>query len=272
MNTSEYISSGVLEAYVMGIATDAEVQEIEQLAGQYPEIKAAIYEQQMALEHLATAQAMPPPPALKNSIWATMQNEKNTQKETPKINIAPVADAPTKKGWQQYAMAASVALLVAVGANNIWMQKNQSKMNAEMTAMTQKQNKLLAENKAAIQKVAQAEQALAVMSLPQLKKIKLEGVGTHTDNSAMLYWDGATGDVFVDMHSMPAAPDGKEYQLWAIVDGKPVDAGMYDAKDGAKLLQMKTFAKAEMFAVTIEKIGGSPTPTMEQMVVAAKAS
>lgn len=274
MNTSEYISSGVLEAYVMGIATKSEVQEIEQLAVQYPEIKAAISEQQIALEHLATAAAVTPPPALKNNIWAAINAETNTQKETPKINITHVAAAPAKKerGWQQYGMAASVALLVAVGANNIWMQKNQSKMNAEIAAMSQKQNELIAENKIAVQKAAQAEQALAVMTLPKLVKIKLDGVGTHTANSAMLYWDGATGDVFVDMHTMPAAPEGKEYQLWAIVDGKPVDAGMYDAKDGANLVQMKTFAKAEMFAVTIEKIGGSPAPTMEQMVVAGKTS
>lgn len=281
MNINEYISSGVIEAYVLGIATDEELLELKKLRLQYPELEIAIQEQELLLGQYGQAQAIAPPPQLKRNIWEAIQANENKASQmdeltqtTPLIPLPTNADVPIKKekGWQQYGMAASVALLVAVGASNIWMQKNQGKMNAEMAAMSQKQEALLAENKAAIQKVTQAEQALAVLSLPNLKKIKLDGVGTHTDNSAMLYWDGATGNVFVDMHTMPAAPDGKAYQLWAIVDGKPVDAGMYNAKDGANLIQMKTFAKAEMFAVTIEKTGGSPTPTMEQMVVAGKTS
>ena len=88
----------------------------------------------------------------------------------------------------------------------------------------------------------------------------------------MLYWDGATGDVYVNLNTMPAAPPGKQYQLWAIVDGKPVDAGMYDNNSSIALHKMKTIPKAEMFAVTIENAGGSPTPTLDQMVVAGKTS
>ena len=66
---------------------------------------------------------------------------------------------------------------------------------------------------------------------------------------------------------MPKAPEGKEYQLWAIVDGKPVDLGMYDENNSQKLQAMKTISKPQAFAITLENKGGSPTPTMEQMYV-----
>jgi len=35
---------------------------------------------------------------------------------------------------------------------------------------------------------------------------------------------------------------------------------------------MKSFGRAEAFAITLEKTGGSPTPTMDQMYVIAKIS
>jgi len=37
-----------------------------------------------------------------------------------------------------------------------------------------------------------------------------------------------------------------------------------------KIQKMKSFGKAEAFAITLEKEGGSPTPTMTEMYVMAK--
>ncbi len=38
------------------------------------------------------------------------------------------------------------------------------------------------------------------------------------------------------------------------------------------LHKMKSIDNAEMFAITLEKKGGSPVPTLDQMYVAGKAS
>ncbi len=89
--------------------------------------------------------------------------------------------------------------------------------------------------------------------------------------SVKIFWMKNTGDVYVDPTNLPQAPDGKQYQLWAIVDGKPVDAGMISTEKGFYHIQkMKSFGKAQAFAITMEKKGGSPTPTMDQMIVQAK--
>ncbi|MNG37643.1 Anti-sigma-K factor rskA [compost metagenome] len=68
---------------------------------------------------------------------------------------------------------------------------------------------------------------------------------------------------------LPANDQDHQYQLWALVDGKPVDLGVFDAKaDSAHiLLKMKEINGAQAFAVTLEKRGGSATPTMTQMIV-----
>lgn len=279
MNIKEYISSGVIEAYVLGIATDDEVREIEQLKTQYPELLIAIQEQEALLGQYAQAHAIAPPPQLKQNIWKAIQEEKQlshtpvpssstNNPETPNISLNKGGSA--ESGWRQYAMAASLALLIASVAGNVWMMGENKKMESDLAAINNAMQELSAEAKAASSSAQKANDALAVLSLPSIKKINLAGVGTHTDHNAMLYWDVATGNVFLDLKNMPKAPEGKQYQLWAIVDGKPVDAGMYDANDDAMMEKMKTIPKAEMFAVTIEKIGGSPSPTLDQMVVAGK--
>ncbi len=57
-----------------------------------------------------------------------------------------------------------------------------------------------------------------------------------------------------------------QYQLWAIADGKPVNAGMYTEEKDSKIA-LANIPKAQAFAITLEKKGGSPVPTMENMYV-----
>ena len=97
------------------------------------------------------------------------------------------------------------------------------------------------------------------------KKIELKGVEKHPNMLAEVYWNESK-QVFLNPKNLPAAPSGKQYQLWAIVDGKPVDLGMYDANKET-IQQMKVVEKPQAFAITLEKEGGNPTPTMEEMYV-----
>jgi anti-sigma-K factor RskA len=71
---------------------------------------------------------------------------------------------------------------------------------------------------------------------------------------------------------MPVNDKAHQYQLWALVGGKPVDLGVFDS--GADTLtnikEMKSLASADAFAVTLEPRGGSVNPTMDQMMVIGK--
>jgi len=50
-----------------------------------------------------------------------------------------------------------------------------------------------------------------------------------------------------------------------MVDGKPVDAGVIGNCEG--LCKLKNIPSAQAFAVTLEKAGGSPVPTMSSLYV-----
>ena len=128
------------------------------------------------------------------------------------------------------------------------------------------------------QKIDQQNQAnlamktdINVMTDKNSLPVVLKGTPHAPDALAKIYWMKTTGDVYVDPSNLPGIPSGKQYQLWAIVDGKPVDAGMISTEKGIYHIQkMKSFGRAEAFAITLEKAGGSPTPTMDQMYVISK--
>ena len=81
---------------------------------------------------------------------------------------------------------------------------------------------------------------------------------------ATVYWDTTSKDVYLLVNNLPQPPGEKQYQLWALLDGKPVDVGMIDNSSfiGEKrlLIQMKNVSGAQAFAITLEDKGGKPTP------------
>ena len=67
--------------------------------------------------------------------------------------------------------------------------------------------------------------------------------------------------------NMPSNDQEHQYQLWAMVDGKPVDLGVFDSgTDSTGMKKMKSVKDTQAFAVTLEPRGGSVDPTMDQMM------
>lgn len=71
-NIATYINSGVLELYVMGIATPEETAEVEQMAAAHCEIAEAIREISITLENYASAHAVEPHGTIKPMVLATI--------------------------------------------------------------------------------------------------------------------------------------------------------------------------------------------------------
>ncbi len=122
-----------------------------------------------------------------------------------------------------------------------------------------------------LQQTASVQQKnLEFYQSPVYKKITLTSAPGKPDALVQLFWNTATHDVYVANISLPKAPEGKQYQLWALIDGKPVNGGLLTTKLTPQ--QMVNFVRADAFAITLEKAGGSPTPTLTQMFVIGKTS
>jgi anti-sigma-K factor RskA len=263
MNTQEYIKSGILEEYLLGSVSPQERQEVECMSKIYPEIKTELTELEAALEQYALLQTKQPPAHLKDKIFAQMQfadeaqdEPANPPTEAKQIDFRPVATTSTPL-WSKMAVAASVVLALVAGWS-VW-QLSQSK----------NQTTQLAADLAALKQQNGYNQALAAMyESPDQKVIRLKGVEKSPESAVVAFWDQKTKEVMLNVRSLPTLPADKQYQLWAIVGGKPVDMGMLDKDFDKKIMKMKIAnGTAVAFAITIEKKGGSPSPTLSEMMV-----
>ncbi|MDQ6815202.1 MAG: cupin domain-containing protein [Bacteroidota bacterium] len=71
-NISEYIQSGIIEAYVLGLATSEEIIEVESLAASHVKVQDAIDKFSEKLEQEALANAVAPNPIIKPLLMATI--------------------------------------------------------------------------------------------------------------------------------------------------------------------------------------------------------
>jgi len=116
------------------------------------------------------------------------------------------------------------------------------------------------------QRLDKIETDIRVIDNPAFSRIVMKGTDNAPEAMAYVYWNANTKEVYLSIQNMKALSQENQYQLWAIVDGKPVDAGVFDG-NLAGLLKMKDLTGAAAFAVTIEPRGGKPAPTLETMQV-----
>ncbi|MFN3300095.1 MAG: anti-sigma factor domain-containing protein [Sediminibacterium sp.] len=274
MNTQEYIQSGIIESYVLGMASPAEAAELEQLCLQYPEIKQALTNFELALEANTLAKAVAPPPHLKQQIFTALQSEfiseKNKVVEKTQALVTPLNETPVVKMNQssRFLAAASIILLVISGGMNIYFYSKFKETTQQYQALVLEKNTLQANNQIMQTKSLDMYNSMQMMTDPNMKKVSMPGIAGKEMNYATVFWDMKSKDVYILPNKLPQPASGKQYQLWAIVDGKPVDAGVLS--DCAGLCKMKNIPAASIFAITLEKSGGSETPTLSEMYVAGK--
>lgn len=262
--------------YVLGIASEVEARELENLCAQYPEIKQALLEAQESMEQFAQTNASAPPADSKDRILLALEKEGliNGRSNEPQaaegsdtkvVNMK--APAQRKTSGAVFVAAAAIVLLI-LGA--IYHLYTVNKLKNELLLMATQQRSLNAELTQYRGQTDTLRQRIAIVAKPGMRKLDLQGVPGHEERAAALYWDAGTKEVFLLPNRLAVLPKGKQYQLWAIVDGKPVSAGVFNQDRLDAVQQMKTIQRAEMFAITVEKEGGVDAPTLDQMVVAGK--
>jgi anti-sigma-K factor RskA len=260
LDTSEYISSGILESYVLDQLNDQDSAEVKVLALKYPEIQAEIAAIEATLEQYALQEAKTAPFHLKEKIAAGLKfNEPQA---------IPVTYGYKKKVVPIYwLLAASVALLISIGYN-VFLNDQLTDVKNELGTLEVDKQYFAGQFEAQKTAYDEAKKHLAIIAQNGNKTVILKGLDNAPNAIASIYWNQSSKEVYLNISEIPTPPEGKQYQLWAIVNGKPVDAGIFDlATDSntAVLQKMKPIADAQAFAITLEKKGGTRVPTLNAM-------
>ena len=257
MNTNEYISSGILESYALDQLSEHESKEVERNIEKFPPLKEELERIEETLEALAFSSAINPPESVKNQLTNLLDKEN-----------APVIPISEKNEYQKYLTAASIIIAVIFGLlaysyHNRW--KQAEGRLSELIA----QNQQVAENYNLVnQELTSIQQSVAIMNDPSYQQVIMQGTENAPNALAIVYWNKSSQSVFLNIKNLRELSEDQQYQLWAIIDGKPVDAGVFDLTHDYKLTAMNQIASdASAFAVTIEPKGGSVNPSLETMQV-----
>lgn len=259
MNVREYISSGIVESYVLGLASAEEQSEFESMCRQYPEILQARTEFELEMERQARQNTIDPPAYLRQQVINAI-----TSTEAKVVPITGI-DSTAKSSWLKWVAAACAVLLAG---SLVW---NISQYNRN-TRLQQSFNDLTGEYDSTALRLATIEDEIEMITQnPNVKMAAMKGMEASPASFATVYWDTASRDVYLLVNNLPKPPSDKQYQLWALLNGQPIDMGMVDNNvfiDQKKLLlRMKNVSSAQAFAITLEKKGGSEKPTMDSIYV-----
>jgi anti-sigma-K factor RskA len=271
VNIQEYISSGIVESYVLGLASSEEQHEFEQLCAAHPEVRAAREAFELSLEQYAVANSVPPAAQVKQKVWAEIRPDSAQVVKMKPANSHLPSVAPVKKiNFSKYIAAASVILLLTSTALNFYFYRQYQSSVARLDELVKSQEQLVNNNSNMQTKLQQYESSLSMIRNPNMTIIAMKGQAINPSGLSTIYWDTQTKDVYLLVNNLPQPASDKQYQLWAIVDGKPVDAGIFDMKDANGLVKMKNIPQAQAFAITLENKGGSASPTLTAMYVMGK--
>ena len=256
METQDIISSGLLELYAAGIATEKESKEVEQWSGQYFEVAEELKDIFSSMEAYANSHAIAPDASVKQKIFAGINTASNKDWIAPVLAEAKPTRVLTVYPYWKLVAAASVLLLIGSITLNIFTYDKYKDADTNLMATRQTLAGLEEKNKV-------TEAGMDVVHNKYSVPVSLNGLEAAPEAAAKVFWMKNTGEVYIDASNLPDAPEGKQYQLWGIVNGKPVDGGMIltsNKGDKYRIQKMKTFGKAEAFAVTLEAEKGNQEP------------
>jgi anti-sigma-K factor RskA len=259
MDSKAYIESGILESYALGMCSDEEAREVESVCSQDATIKAELNSIQAAINGYAAAHSKAPKPETREKVLAeieTLQLKEELVKPTISLYNS------------RMAVAASLVLFSLSLLGNILLYSKWKTANSEVIALNSEKQQLADNMKSNQVRYDAMAQDMAIMGNPDVMKVTMKGMDKSPESMAMIYWNKKSQEVFIELNKLPTPEEGKQYQLWAIVDGKPVDAGMITMGEGdTSLHRMKDFASAQAFAITLEKAGGVESPTLSELYV-----
>ena len=276
-NINTYIETGILEQYVLGELSPEEMIIVEEKATQHSEVKNELAAIELALEKFAIANAVQPPAYIADKTFSGLKLDQQSDEmkihpeKNIKHNILPLNSKSTNVSTLKFALAACIALLlVSVAALYI----TYSKLNDahDQIASLNVDNQKFAANVSKLEyQNSGLTESVEFTRNKEWTTVQLAGVKNTPEAKMDVYWNKAKQDVVINYTAMnlPDTDGAHQFQLWALVDGKPISLGTFGGKStpDKATVNMQGIENAQAFAVTIEPNGGSASPSMEKMVV-----
>ena len=233
-------------AYAVDAVNPTERKLFEQHLAHCPDCQAEVASLREAASLLPETTAVAPPPALRDKLLSEISAVRPLP---PLTDDTPAQPAPTvtsldsRRRRLRPMLAAAAAVVAMLGAGAVVLQpwEDDGTEQRELTA---------------------AERVLAADDAEKVQHEFPDGAVATVVRSREL------GQAVITTSDMPAAPDGKVYQLWLQdPEGRMLSAGVMPPKSDQTVLLEGDAAAASGAGITVEPAGGSEEPTTAPVVV-----
>lgn len=223
-------------AYVLNAVTETERADFERHLAECESCAEEVRELEATATRLGEAAAEKPPAAVKAAVMARIGDVRQ---------LPPIGDelAVRRKRWSTriLGMAATALLVVSVALGVVTAQSRQ-----ELDAGRQ--------------------QVAAMSALLAADDARLVNGSTPDGLVGTVVVSRKRGEVMLLADKMPAAPEGKTYQVW-LIGGEKRSIGLLTPDNGrAALVAASAIQDAVAIGVTVEPAGGSKQPTTEPVM------
>lgn len=196
-----------------------------------------------------------PSPKVRERILAEIRNDGSAAEVIP-------FRSTSRNIWKSFGSLGAMAAVVLVtalivGLVVLWRQNRAAQANLAAVS---------AQLEAGQKDLERSNEFLQLVLTSGAKVTELSATRDAGGASAKLAYDKA-GHAFLIANGLPGVPQGKEYQLWFIVPGKPPMPGKSFAADSTGRAALKdqmpeaAALGSAVFAITVEPVGGVQSPT-----------
>lgn len=194
----------------------------------------------------------------------------SAEESTARSNVIPISQTlrPSLSPALKFAALAASVAFIALATSLVVLWRHDDARRAEIARLSNRLNQTEEE-------LARARDATELLAAPGARIMDLAGTGLAQRSRARLFYDRDTGRAMLFAYDLPAAPQGKAYQLWFIAGGHPLPGGVFKTDTAGRAVMRDQVPvegrNATLFAVTLEPEKGVSAPTGDKYLL-GKAS
>jgi anti-sigma-K factor RskA len=180
----------------------------------------------------------------------------------------PAEPTPLPRRFRPAVLAAGLLLFLSLGLG-AWNIALRGQVDAQQRLNDQLQGQLAAQTGQNSQLLSQVQQQqaqiAALQAQPRATIYTISGTPDAPNASGQLVYLPGQQTAFLSVQNLPAAPQGRTYQVWYVPPGqqpRPIDAGLLGTTDPNEAARLQgDLGQFQAVAVSLEPAGGSQQPT-----------
>lgn len=233
-------------AHALGATTAEEAAAMERAMRSDAALAAEVSAFRNVSATLASAAPAAPHPRVREALLEAVRTVPPVQVERTVSTRIPL--------WVPALLAASVVLMVSALGYGVRMQQVAEDLrdgNVELAGQLARRERVLSS-------LLEGE--------GQLYLVKVGADSAGTGPGLQFYWNARQGKALAHVYRLTPAPAGRDYQIWALVGGKPVSLAVFNSDaEGYALVEVEGIARSvrgvTAVLVSVEPRGGSVQPT-----------